>query len=99
MGPQPADGQETAGAYADGTYQGWGSCRHGDIQAEVVIAQGRIVSARISQCRTRYPCSLIERLAGEVVNLQGPPVTYVSGASDSSDAFQYAVLEALSHAH
>ena len=84
--------------YRDGTYLGWGSCRHGDIQATVVIEAGRIVSARISQCQTRYPCSWIDNLPPEVANRQGPPVNYVSGATESSDAFWYAVVEALSKA-
>src|SRR4051812_29456637 len=37
------------GEYKDGTYLGWGHCRHGDIQASVVIAGGRIASATIAQ--------------------------------------------------
>jgi len=30
--------------WKDGTYTGWGYSRHGDIEAEVVIAGGRILS-------------------------------------------------------
>ena len=99
---QTVDGDEPAALpaapYRDGAYSGWGACRHGDLQAEVVIEQGRIVSARIAKCLTRYPCSWVDRLLPEVVSVQGPPVTYVSGASESSDAFYYAVMDALSHA-
>src|SRR5213075_1248383 len=40
--------------YKDGSYTGWGTSRHGDIEATVVISAGRIQSARISQCWTRY---------------------------------------------
>jgi hypothetical protein len=47
--------------WKDGTYTGWGYSRHGDIEAEVVIAGGRILSATISQCRTRYSCSVVEK--------------------------------------
>jgi uncharacterized protein with FMN-binding domain len=88
----------TAPAYKDGTYFGWGSCRHGDIQAAVVIESGRIASADITQCRTRYSCSWIEALPGQVVSRQSPNVDYVSGASESTDAYYDAVSNALSQA-
>jgi uncharacterized protein with FMN-binding domain len=87
-----------AALYKDGTYLGWGSCRHGDIQAAVVIENGRITSAAIAQCRTRYSCSWIEALPGQVVSRQSPKVDYVSGASESTDAYYDAVSNALSQA-
>ena len=46
----------------DGTFNGWGTSRHGDIQAAVEIKNGRIVGAYISQCLTRYSCSWISAL-------------------------------------
>jgi uncharacterized protein with FMN-binding domain len=84
--------------YKDGTYLGWGYCRHGDIQASVVIENGRIASATIARCLTRYSCSWIEHLPGQVTTRQSPDVDYVSGATESSDAFSQAVVEALSKA-
>jgi uncharacterized protein with FMN-binding domain len=84
--------------YKDGTYTGWGSCRHGDIQASVVIEGGRIASAVIAQCYTRYPCSWIAHAPGQVVNRQSIDVDYVSGATQSVNAFKDAVFEALSKA-
>jgi uncharacterized protein with FMN-binding domain len=84
--------------YKDGTYLGWGSCRHGDIQASVVIENGRIASATIAQCLTRYSCSWIDALPGQVVSRQNTNVDYVSGATQSTDAFADAVAEALSKA-
>jgi uncharacterized protein with FMN-binding domain len=84
--------------YKDGTYLGWGTSRHGDIQASVVIESGRIASATIAQCLTRYSCSWIAHLPGQVVSRQSPDVDYVSGATQSSNAFYYAVAEALSKA-
>jgi uncharacterized protein with FMN-binding domain len=81
--------------YKDGTYLGWGHCRHGDIQASVVIASGRIVSATIAQCLTRYSCSIIEKLPPQVAQRQAPDVDTISGATESGDAFYYAVLDAL----
>lgn len=84
--------------YRDGVYSGWGSSRHGDIQASVEIKDGRIVSAYISQCLTRYSCSWISRLPPQVVARQSADVDYVSGATQSTNAFYYAIVEALSKA-
>jgi len=106
--PAPEPKVETAAApkvepaptpvWKDGTYTGWGYSRHGDIEAEVVIAGGRILSATISQCRTRYSCSVIERLPPQVALRQSPDVDYVSGATQSADAFYGAVVAALGKA-
>jgi uncharacterized protein with FMN-binding domain len=92
--------------YKDGTYLGLGTSRHGDIQASVVIEDGKIVSALITQCLTRYSCTWIAPrtppgypdLPGQVVERQSPKVDYVSGATESSDAYSDAVSEALSKA-
>jgi uncharacterized protein with FMN-binding domain len=84
--------------YKDGTYSGWGTSRHGDIQATVIVEGGRIASAVISQCWTRYSCSWIAALPPQVVSRQSPNVDYVSGATQSTNAFYYAVVEALSKA-
>jgi len=84
--------------YKDGTYTGWGYCRHGDLQASVTIDGGRIVSAKVVQCLTRYSCNWIEPLYPQVVLRQSAEVDYISGASESSDAFYDAVTEALKKA-
>ena len=81
--------------YKDGTYLGWGHCRHGDIQAQVVISGGRIASATIAQCLTRYSCNVIDKLPPQVAQRQSPDVDTISGATQSGDAFYYAVLDAL----
>ena len=106
VGPAPATPTPAAGSaatpaapvYKDGTYTGWGTSRHGDIQATVVIEGGKILSATISQCLTRYSCSVIEKLPPQVAARQSPEVDYVSGATQSTNAFYYAVVEALSKA-
>ena len=77
---------------------GWGTCRHGDIQARIVIEAGRIASATIAQCLTRYSCSWISPLPPQVVARQSPETDYVSGATQSTNAFYYAVIEALTAA-
>lgn len=104
-GPIAASAADVGGAAAqpaerwrDGTYRGWGFSRHGDIEATVVIAGGRIARVAISQCRTRYSCGVIEMLPAQVVKRQSPNVDYVSGASQSADAFYEAVVAALQKA-
>lgn len=87
-----------ASIWKDGTYTGWGYSRHGDIEAQVVVENGRITSANISQCRTRYSCNVISRLPPQVVERQSPDVDYVSGATQSADAFYGAVASALNKA-
>jgi uncharacterized protein with FMN-binding domain len=93
--------------YKDGVYLGWGSCRHGDIEASVTIQEGKIALVAISQCLTRYSCGWIAPkipggglpdLPSQVVERQGPKVDYVSGATESSYAFADAVVAALAKA-
>jgi len=81
--------------WKDGVYMGWGSSRHGDIQAAVEIKDGEILSASIAQCLTQYSCSWIDALPPQVVTRQSAEVDYVSGATQSSNAFYYAVVNAL----
>jgi uncharacterized protein with FMN-binding domain len=87
-----------ATVWKDGTYLGWGTCRHGDIQVAVAIEGGRIASAKISQCLTRYSCSVIDEMLPDVPRLQKADVDFVSGATQSSYAFYYAVVDALNKA-
>jgi uncharacterized protein with FMN-binding domain len=96
--PAQAPSASPSATWKDGTYLGWGSSRHGDIQAAVVVENGHIASATIAQCLTRYSCSVIEKLPPEVAQRQSPEVDYVSGATQSTNAFYYAVVEALSKA-
>jgi uncharacterized protein with FMN-binding domain len=84
--------------YKDGVYFGWGTSRHGDIQAGIEIKNGRIASAFISECLTQYSCSWIVGLPPQVVSRQSAEVDYVSGATQSTNAFYYAVVEALKKA-
>jgi uncharacterized protein with FMN-binding domain len=96
--PPPPAPEPPKPTWKDGTYLGWGHVRHGDIEASVVIEGGRIKSAVISQCRTRYDCDVIDKLPAQVAARQSAEVDSVSGATQSADAFYYAVSEALSKA-
>lgn len=94
--PDPGGGSAaTAHPWKNGTYTGWGFSPHGNIEATVVIEAGRIASAVISQCRTRYSCAVIDMLPPQVARRQSPNVDYISGATQSADAFYEAVVAAL----
>lgn len=82
----------------DGIYFGWGTSRHGDIQAGIEIKNGRIISAFINECMTQYSCSWISMLPPQVIARQSAEVDYVSGATQSANAFYYAVVDALKKA-
>ncbi len=84
--------------YQDGTYLGWGTSRHGDIQASVTVKDGRLVAASIAQCRTRYSCSWVAHLPPQVVARQSPDVDYVGGATQSANAFYWGIIDALKKA-
>ena len=85
----------TAPRWRDGTYTGLGDSPHGDIEARVVIKNGRIVEAGILTCDTRYPCDVIDPLIQQPVERQSPDVDYMSHATESSDAYYDALVAAL----
>jgi len=84
--------------WKDGTYEGWGTCRHGDLSVKVVIEGGKITSAFVAQCLTRYSCDIIDKLPPQVVAKQSPETSYISGATQSTDAYYWAVVVALGKA-
>lgn len=87
-----------AAKYRDGSYTGTGTSRHGNITATVVVSDGKIVSAAVTNCGTRYPCSDVNPLVSAVVSSQAVPTSHVSGATDSSNAYKTAVSTALQKA-
>jgi uncharacterized protein with FMN-binding domain len=86
------------GPWKDGVWKGWGTCRHGDIQAAVKIENGKITQAGVADCETRYSCDIIDKLPPQVLRKQSADVDRVGGATQSSDAFYYAIYEALRQA-
>jgi uncharacterized protein with FMN-binding domain len=64
----------------------------------VVIQDGKITEARVERCETRYSCNWITPIPPRILAKQSTTYDYVSGATESSDAFQDAVSEALSQA-
>lgn len=93
-----SNGAAAAVGYKDGSYVGVGNSRHGSIEATVVISGGKITSASVSGCGTRYSCSKVNLLVNEVVTIQAAPMHYISGATDSSQAYRGAIMSALSQA-
>jgi len=104
--PEAAVAAEAAAAeapaespYRDGTYTSRGiRTRHGTIEATVEISGGKIVSATVTSCGMRWPCSDINRIIPRVVERQSTAIGIVSGATQSSDAFITAIDAALTQA-
>ena len=90
--PPPA---RKEGQPRDGTFFGWGYSRHGDIQAAIVVKDGRVISADITQCLTRYSCDVIEMLPAQVLSRQNAFVDLISGATESANAYSNAIFRAL----
>jgi uncharacterized protein with FMN-binding domain len=87
-----------AGNWRDGSYSGWGTSRHGDIKAQVVIRNGRIVEASILSCETRWPCDVISTIFNQPVERQSADVDRVSRATESANAYYFALVAALGDA-
>ncbi len=96
--PPPPPPPPPAPKWKDGSFTGWGTSRHGDIEATVIIEGGKIQVAKISECNTRYSCDVIDMLPPQVTQRQSADVDYVSRATESANAFYYAVVEALNKA-
>jgi uncharacterized protein with FMN-binding domain len=94
----PAATATPTSPYRDGTFVGTGNSRHGGMQVAVVIQGGKIVSAAVTACGTKYSCSDVNPLIRQVTALQKVPVDHVSGATDSSNAYKQAVAGALAQA-
>jgi uncharacterized protein with FMN-binding domain len=85
--------------YKDGTFNGTGMNRRGEIEVAVTLSKDKITNVQISNWGMHYAESDITNLPGEVVQRQSANVDYVSGATYSSQAFMDAVQDALNQAH
>jgi uncharacterized protein with FMN-binding domain len=98
-GPAAAEIPSSGAArYRDGVFTGKGNSPHGWIEATVEVKSGRIESAKISTCWMRWPCARIAFLVPQPVERQSPEVDVITRVTDSSDAFYYALVDALSKA-
>ena len=96
--PAPGPAATPAARWRDGIYTGHGDSPHGDLDVRVVIRDGRIVEAAIENCNTRYPCELIDPMVKQSVAIQSSDVDYVSHATESSQAYNDGLVEALNKA-
>jgi uncharacterized protein with FMN-binding domain len=87
-----------AAHWRDGTYSGYGDSPHGGIDVRVVIKAGRILEVTIEACNTRYRCELLDSMLEQTVRFQNSNADYVSRATESSDAFNQGLVEALNAA-
>jgi uncharacterized protein with FMN-binding domain len=94
----PAPVAAPSSNWRDGTYSGWGTSRHGEIKAQVVIKNGRIVESSVASCETRWPCDVITDIFHQPVERQNADVDRVSRATESSNAYYYALVAALDNA-
>ncbi|MDQ6595738.1 FMN-binding protein [Bacillus salipaludis] len=85
--------------YKDGTFTGTGMNRRGFIDVALTIKNDKIATVEISHFAMHYSESDIVGLPDEVVQKQSAQVNNVSGATYSTQAFEDAVMDALSQAH
>ena len=101
VAPTPTEASIASAAPAklkDGEYTGYGTSRHGDVEVYLETTDGKITYVKISQCLTQYSCSWISDLPKQVLARQSARVDGVSGATQSANAFYYAVVQALAKA-
>ncbi len=103
VGPQMM--QKRMGQYKDGTYTGSvQDAFYGNIQVQAVVSGGRITAVNFLQYpndngTSQYINSQADpMLAQEAIQAQNANVDIISGASDSSMAFQASLTDALSQA-
>jgi len=100
-----ATGTQTNGTYKDGTYTGSSAdAFYGTIQVQATISSGKITNVQFLQYPSDNGHSIAVNqqadplLAQEAIQAQSSNVNIVSGATDSSQAFQQSLADALSQA-
>ena len=103
--PTPAPAPRPAGQYADGTYTGSpGDAYYGMVQVQAVIQSGKLANVNILQYPNTHSTSIyinqqaLPYLIQEAVQIQSANVNVVSGATDTSMAFQQSLASALGQA-
>ncbi|WP_419880837.1 FMN-binding protein [Peribacillus sp. B-H-3] len=84
--------------YKNGTFYGTGTTRIGSVEVAVTTKHDKITSVEITKCDTHYSQSKIDGLPEQALKRQSSRVDLVSGATLSSEDFQWAVEEALQQA-
>ena len=104
VAPAPAPAQ-SAGAYENGAYTGSvADAYFGNVQVEAIIQGGKLSSVQVLQYPNDRSTSrqingkAMPQLVQEAIQAQGPNVNIVSGATQSSEAFQQSLASALGQA-
>lgn len=105
MAPAPAAVKKPTGQYIDGTYTGLvADAYYGNVQVEATISGGRLTKVTFLQSPNDRGTSIsinrraMPMLSSEAIQAQSANVDGVSGASDTSAAFEQSLGDALSQA-
>ena len=103
--PIPVPPVVKKGLYTDGTYTGSvADAYYGNIQVQVTISNGKITDVTFLQAPSdrstsrRINSQADPILSAEAISVQSANVDFVSGASDTSRAFQESLKSALTRA-
>jgi uncharacterized protein with FMN-binding domain len=103
--PAPAPKPKPAGQYADGTYTGSpADAYYGMVQVQAVVQNGKLANVQILQYPNTHSTSIyinqqaLPYLVQEALQSQNANVNIVSGATDTSMAFQQSLSSALAQA-
>ena len=103
--PAPAPAVKPAGRYIDGTYTGNpADAYYGTIQVQAIIQNGALVDVQFLQypndrnTSIRINSRALPILKQEAISAQNANVNIVSGATDSSQAFEQSLASALNQA-
>lgn len=101
-----SNASQPQGQYKDGTYTGSvADAYYGYVQVQVTVSGGRITSVTFLQYPDTHSTSIainnqaMPYLQQEAIQAQSANVNIVSGATDTSVAFQQSLQSALSQAH
>jgi uncharacterized protein with FMN-binding domain len=102
----PAQSAQPQGQYKDGTYTGSvADAYYGYVQVQATISGGRIANVTFLQYPNTHSTSIMINqqampyLQQEAIQAQSASVNIVSGATDTSMAFQQSLQSALAQAH
>jgi len=103
--PAPTPAPKPAGLYTDGTYIGGvADAYYGNVQVQAVISGGKITDVQFLQYPNTHSTSVyinsqaMPYLKQEAIAAQSANVNIVSGATDTSMAFQQSLASALTQA-
>ena len=103
--PTPAPAPKPVGQYVDGTYTGNpADAYYGNVQVQAIIQGGKITDVQFLQYPNTHSTSVyinsqaMPYLKQEAIQAQNANVNIVSGATDTSMAFQQSLASALSQA-